>query len=449
MQLNILFLCNKPPVGRDANTIVDHIEAFECYSQHEIWLCSNLGDLPGPLDLAKFDVIIIHYSLFVLSKTYLSTSAKKRLRAYSGMKVIFIQDEYRRIDDMVNELAFLKIDVLFTCFPAHEFDRIYLPSKLPNLSKYNNLTGYVPERLTKFKNQPPICERPVDVVYRGRKLPYWYGSLGYEKWNIVDKWHKHVPNNILKTDISYRETDRIYGEKWVEFLSSAKTTLGVESGASVMDFTGQLEKQVEHHQLIHPMDSFHTVQEKYFLEQEGLHQLNQISPRCFEAIALKTVLVLYEGEYSGILMPGRHYIALKKDFSNIKDVLALIQNNEYLQNMADTAYEEIALNPKYDYQAFVKYVDEIIQQEFSDRAKVGVLAAYEAYEFDEHIRHISFKNKILKHAMAIYQGFPFGVRIMIKGVVRPTLLLKSLVRGFFLFSAQVLRKKKDLVSPRE
>lgn len=442
VKLNILFLCNKPFVGRDANTIVDHIEAFERYSQHKIWLCSNLGDLPEPLDLNKFDVIIIHYSLSLLNKKYLSESSKKRLQAYKGMKVIFIQDEYRRINDMVDELAFLKIDVLFTCFPDHEFDRIYLPSKLPNLSKYNNLTGYVPERLTEFKTQPPICERPVDVVYRGRKLPYWYGSLGYEKWNIVDKWHKHVPGNILKTDISYRETDRVYGDRWIEFLSSAKTTLGVESGASVMDFTGQLEKQVEHHQLIHPMDSFHTVQEKYFLEQEGQHQLNQISPRCFEAIALKTVLVLYEGEYSGILIPGRHYIALKKDFSNIKDVLALIQDDVYLQNMADTAYQEIALNLKHSYQDFVRHVDEIIQKEFIERALVAVVQSYQLDVFDRHIRDIPLKNKLLKKSLVIYQGFPLEVRIFIKAVVRPTVLFKRCMKTFFLFSSHILRKRK-------
>jgi len=449
MKLNILFLCNKPSVGRDANTIVDHIEAFERYSEHTIWLCSNLGDLPGPLELDKFDVIIIHYSLFILSKTYLSKSAKKRLQAYSGMKVIFIQDEYRRINDMVDELAFLKIDVLFTCFPSKEFDRIYVPSKLPGLSKYNNLTGYVPERLIEFKNHPPISERSVDVVYRGRKLSYWYGALAYEKWNIVDKWHEHVSKNALKTDISCRETDRIYGGKWIEFLSSAKTTLGVESGASVMDFTGELEKQVEHHQLIHPMDSFHTVQEKYFIEQEDRHQLNQISPRCFEAIALKTALVLYEGEYSDILIPGRHYIALKKDFSNIGNVLALIQNDAYLQNMVDKAYEEIALNPEYGYQAFVEKTDEIIQQEFFERAKERVLVIYEIDEFDKHIRHLSFKNKVFKQVVAIYQGLPFGVRMMIKGIARPTLLLRSLIKGFYLLSMQVFRKKKDLVSPRE
>jgi hypothetical protein len=442
VKLNILFLCNKPSVGRDANTIVDHIEAFERYSEHTIWLCSNLGDLPNLLELEKFDVIIIHYSLFILSKTYLSNSAKKRLRAYTGMKVIFIQDEYRRINDMVSELAFLKIDVLFTCFPSHEFEKIYPPNKLPRLSKYNNLTGYVPERLIEYKHQPPICQRPLDVVYRGRKLSYWYGALGYEKWNIVEKWHEHVPKNTLKADISCRETDRIYGSKWIEFLTSSKTTLGVESGASVMDFTGELEKQVEHHQLIHPMDSFHTVQKKYFLEQEGQYQLNQISPRCFEAIALKTVLVLYEGEYSNVLVPNRHYIALKKDFSNIENVLALIQDDVYLQNMADTAYQEIALNPKYSYQAFIEYVDKILQKEFVERAKIPALITYEVDLFDRHVQSISLKKKAFKKVLMIYQGLPFGVRIAVKSAVRPTMLFKNCAKSFFLFSSQVLRKKK-------
>ena len=58
--------------------------------------------------------------------------------------------------------------------------------------------------------------------------------------------------------------------------------------------------------------------------------MNQISPRVFEAIALRTALVLFEGEYSGIIAPGVHYIPLKKNLSNLDDVLSLLGDDEYL-----------------------------------------------------------------------------------------------------------------------
>ncbi len=440
MSLNILFLCNKPPVGLSANTIVDHIEAFENYSKHHIWLYSNLGDFSNKLDLNKFDVIIVHYSLFILSRRYLTDAAKKKLRDYTGLKVIFIQDEYRQINTMVDTLAYLKMDVLFTCFPESEFEAIYPSKKLPKLTKYNNLTGYVPKRLTEYTHQPPIAERSLHVGYRGRQLPYWYGALGYEKYQIVEKWHQHVSRQCLNTDISARETDRIYGEHWIDFLSSCKTTLGVESGASVMDFTGKLEKKVDFYQLLHPNASFEDVQEKYFIHQENKHQLNQISPRCFEAIALKTVLVLYEGEYSGILMPGRHYIALKKDFSNISDVLACIKDDAFLQNMADITYQEIALNPEYSEQVFIQKVDAIIQKEFTARDKIAISSSYQPDLFQAHTQSKTLYNRVLRKMILSYQRLPFRIRQFIRGVLLPQQALKQILKGFVFFMDFFRRK---------
>ena len=432
MKLNILLLCNKPKVGKDANTIVDHIEAFECYSGHRIWLYSNLGDLPDKLQLNKFDVIIIHYSLCLLYRSYISKKSKRKLRNYSGLKVVFIQDEYRQINKMIDELAFLKIDTLFTCFPEHEMHRVYEETKLPGVSKYSNLTGYIPQRLTDINNiPPPMNTRPLHVGYRGRQLPFWYGALAYEKWNIVEKWMQYAHRDDLRIDVSFNERDRLYGEEWINFLSSCKTTLGVESGASVMDFTGELEKIIDMYQLMHPNETFHSVQKKYLSEHENKYKLNQISPRCFEAIALKTVLVLYEGEYSNILIPGRHYIALRKDFSNIEDVLSCIRDDDFLQNMADVAYQEIALNPQYSYQTFIERVDGILSSEFTARAKKSVIDPYEKSLFQHDINHVSLKNKLYKIGLIKYQKFPQGLRRVVKGCVRPELVVRYLARRFF------------------
>jgi hypothetical protein len=248
--------------------------------------------------------------------------------------------------------------------------RIYNKDELPTLSKYTNLTGYIPERLFTSSVVTKTSERPIDVGYRSRKVPFYLGQLGYEKWNIVEQWKRHVgPKETLSVDISYDEQDRIYGDKWTEFLASCKTVLGVESGASVMDFTGQLQTLIDFHQMTYPEDSFDKIQNIYLKDYEGKYYLNQISPRCFEAIVLRTVLVLFEGEYSGILIPGRHYIMLKKDFSNISDVLLKIRDNDFLQNMADVTYNEIALNSAYSYQTFISKVDTIIETEFELRNK--------------------------------------------------------------------------------
>jgi hypothetical protein len=94
------------------------------------------------------------------------------------------------------------------------------------------------------------------------------------------------------------------------------------------------------------------------------------------------VLILYEGEYSGILIPGRHYIPLKKDFSNIKEVIARLRDNDYLQQMANIAYEEIALNPEYSYRSFIQKIDKVIETEFKCRSKNKVAKQLEYNEED-------------------------------------------------------------------
>src|SRR5262249_32355796 len=70
---------------------------------------------------------------------------------------------------------------------------------------------------------------------------------------------------------------------------------------------------------------------------------------------------------SGILKPDVHYIPLKKDFSNIAEVVRKLKDVPYLQHVADIAYREIALNPLYSYKRFVAQVDQMLEEEAAAR----------------------------------------------------------------------------------
>ena len=107
------------------------------------------------------------------------------------------------------------------------------PDRLPELRRtVNVLTGYVaPELLT--RPIVPYDRRSVDVGYRARRLPLWLGRLGMEKAAIADRFLADAPAYGLSVDISTSEEDRLYGERWLAFLGTAKAMLGVESGASV------------------------------------------------------------------------------------------------------------------------------------------------------------------------------------------------------------------------
>jgi hypothetical protein len=259
-------------------------------------------------------------------------------------------------------LRFMGIHVLFTCVPDGEVDKVYSPSALPGLKKVNTLTGYVPKALL-TRDVSRIKDRPIDVGYRTRRLAYWLGELGFEKIQIADRFIQHTQNSGLRLDISTEESHRIYGDRWIDFVSSCKAMLGTESGASVFDFSGELQERVERYQAEHPEADFVEIQERFLRPHEGRIRLNQISPRCFEAAALRTAMVLYEGHYSGILEPWRHYVPLRKNFSNMDEVVAILKNDERLQTIADCAFAEIAQNPKYSYESFIADFDRVVAEE--------------------------------------------------------------------------------------
>jgi hypothetical protein len=376
-KLEVLLMGVHPPGG--ANTIADHLGSFGRYSRHRIYFLQNqrplreffgrqVGTFPKWLNLDRFDVLVIHYSNYLPGELHFDAEARNRIRNFKGLKVLFLQDEYREINTITTRIRELGIDVLFTCLPEDEIDKVYPAERLPGLTRINTLTGFVPEDLVP-RDVPRIALRPIDVGYRSRKVPYWLGDLGREKWEIVPKFLAATAGSGLVLDLSYQEHDRIYGAAWVDFVASCKTMLGTESGASVFDFTGEIQRAVQAYLTECPKASFDDVSERFLRPHEGRIRLNQISPRCFEAAALRTVMVLYEGRYSNVLEPWRHFIPLRKDFGNVDEVLHAIRDTVALQMMADRAYHEVARDPRYSYRAFVGRFDAVIEGERRDRGK--------------------------------------------------------------------------------
>ncbi len=328
-----------------------------------------LGDISPHLDLSRFDAIIVHYTLVACHDTYLSPTSRERINAFKGLKAIFIQDEYRFVDASVDAMRQLGIHVLFTCVPEDEIEKVYSTSRLPGVAKVNVLTGYVPEGLTGRKVPDPIT-RPIDVGYRGRDVPAWLGELGQEKVRIGKRFAVDAERYGLACDISYREEDRFYGNAWIDYLCRCKAVLGVESGASVFDFSGEIQKRVELHVAREPHTSFETLKELYFKDEEGRISLAQISPRCFESAAVRTLMILYEGGYSGLLVPWRHYVPLKKDHSNMDEVVAVLRDPARLTAITDAAFHEVACAPHNAFRAFVAKVDDVLESALKPEMQV-------------------------------------------------------------------------------
>jgi hypothetical protein len=329
------------------------------------------GGAPRDLNFNRFDVIIVHYSLVAASDDYVSPALRCRLRQSRALKAIFIQDEYRHIDRTIAALIEIGVDVLFTCMPEQSIASVYSDAALPGVRKVNVLTGYVPPALLE-RRVKPLEARRTDVGYRARKVPAWLGDLGQEKWMIGRKFAADARSCGLKCDISYREEERLYGEAWIRFLMNCKAILGVESGSSVFDFTGEIQAAVERDIAANPRVTFEELKSRHFAAVDGLIDQRQISPRCFEAAALRTLMILYEGGYSGLMQPWRHYVPLKKDHSNMAEVVATLRDTTKAQAIVDCAFKEVACHPKNQFAAHAELVASILRDEHASR--VGALA---------------------------------------------------------------------------
>lgn len=406
MKYKILFLCDF--YRNTTNTIVDHATSFEKHSEFEYYYFNPIRlNKPSWLDIDKFDIVIIHYSIYILGDYYINYSWREAISKTSAVKVQFIQDEYRKVNEFHQRMNELRINILFTCVPETEIEKVYPTERLPGVLKVSNLTGYVPEYLANcdidFER-----DRPIDVGYRGRDIPMWLGELGQEKKYIGVKMVEMLEDTDIIYDISSSEEDRIYGEDWVKFLKDCRCSLGTESGASVFDFTGEIEENVKVYCKENPNATFKKVQELFLKDYEGKIYLNQISPRAFECIGCGSVMVLFEGDYSNILKPDEHYIMLKKDFSNIDEVISKIKDKDLVKRIARKAYNDIILSGEYSYSSFVKRFDSIIKEYMENRNESTV----EVENTDVHasIPRKSLIWKMIDIAYVLAKIHPFFIR---------------------------------------
>ena len=362
---SVLLLCDER--HRQAQAVRHHVDALSTASRHSVRRLSVFGDLPEALDLRAFDAIVIHYSIMADLNRLLSPAARRNIGAAPAAKLVFVQDEHRNVKSRVESLRQLGAAALFTCVPEGQVDKLYPDSVLPGVRLVPVLTGYVPSGLV-ARETPPYGDRPIDVGYRARELPAWLGTLARDKARIGERFIADAPSWGLRCDISTREEDRFYGEAWIGFLSRCKATLGVESGASVFDPDGSVERGVETHLWGHPDASFDALRARYFANLDGVIDNGQISPRIFEAACLRTLLILYPGRYSGALEPWRHYVPLEREHGNIAEVVDVLRRPDRAGEIIDRAYREIARNPAFSYDSLTALFDRAIDETTHGRA---------------------------------------------------------------------------------
>lgn len=353
----VLFLADN---RHAAKVVIDHISAFANHSVHEIVIKNPIHDrVPISHWFSQFDAILIHYSIYILSDYFLPDKWVRAIADFEGFKAQIIQDEHRQVNAMMARIANIGISAVFSSLESKTALRVYRGELLRNVHIFSCLPGYVAENFYDF-SPPKIADRPLDIVYRGRTLPPFLGRHAQEKRQIGEQVQAAALQHGLSVDISSDEDRRIYGSAWPKFLMSGRATLGVEGGASIFDFDGRITDAVIQYQKEYPGAGFETIWERVLKSSEGNVVHKTITPKILEAIATKTALILYPGKYRGILEPGRHYIELARDSSNLDEVMLQVKDVELLQNMVDRTYEEVVFRDELSMRFYVRKIDAVI-----------------------------------------------------------------------------------------
>lgn len=366
--MRILLLAHFDPRG--LRTINENIAALRKQSRHRYEVC-NLFKLfsrgvplriPDWISLRTYDAVFIHCTLSYNADDLLTidTNHHEKLADYRGVKILMKQDETFRVAGLQSWLTIVPVSLILTCLRPEDVPRIYPPSLCPATTFLHTLTGYVSPAMRRLADRRN-GDRPIDVGYRGSRQPFSFGRLCYEKWHIGEVFGRICRERGLRHDISSRAEDRYVGHAWYDFLRRCKATLGVESGASIFDFDGSLEKKCEQHLTEHPDADFESVHRLYLAPHENNLRYAQISPRHFEASACRTLQIMYEGEYSGIFTAGRHYLSLQRDLANVDEVLAAFADERTRERITDAAVEEIVMNDRFSYRTFVQCLDDAIE----------------------------------------------------------------------------------------
>jgi hypothetical protein len=259
-------------------------------------------------------------------------------------KVALPQDEYDHagvIDDWLLELG---VTSLYSCFGPDHWATLY-PGLVRRATFHETLTGFIDQDAAAELSGRilPHSERPRDIVYRARKVPFWFGSHGQLKHRIAEVVQQRAGAFGLRTDVSTRPEDTIYGDGWLDFLMSGRTVIGSESGSSVLDTHGEIQRRISRLLAEQPDLTFDEVDAQMPRGWDS-YAFFAISPRHLEAVITKTAQVLVEGRYSGVLQPERHYIPLRRDFSNLDDALERLHDVEAIEAMTERAYEDVYLS---------------------------------------------------------------------------------------------------------
>ena len=368
---------NRLPPEQTRITIIEHVHTMD-YSEvpHDI-VYYNTHEIPppifgyhyDPIPISKtlleenWDAVILHYSFLsfrIIGETAdLWEEQFDWINQLSGIKIAIPQDEGNYSGLLDEWLYGWDVSIIFSVH--YKSDGPLYPIMRNHAAIYPCLPGYIDMKKAKniLEKLLPIAKRTKDIIYRVRKLPYWFGRAGYKKSYLAEVVSEKANVSGLIVDIKSGHKESFYGNDWLEFIASGKTVLAAQGGYSMINYYGEIPTRAEYIIRQKPEISFNNFSKKMPYGWDDF-ELFTITPRHFDAAIVKTCQVLLEGEYKNVLKPNRHYILIKEDYSNLDDVLRKIKDLDYIKVIADRTYEDIVQGGRFSYKTFAEEIENAI-----------------------------------------------------------------------------------------
>ncbi|BCB21359.1 hypothetical protein [Bosea sp. ANAM02] len=351
-------------------TTLDYLVAFKKFSGFETDFVHVTHNAVIDFAFDGYDIVFHSYCARLCFEGYVSDRYREKLKAFSGVKVLAVQDEYDRTDTLKAAIKDLGFDIVLTCVPQDSLDYVYPRSEFPDVTFITVFTGYVPEMLMSELPAPkPLAQRSIFIGYRGRDIGGRYGRLGFDKFEIGRRMKELCDARSIATDIAMDEASRIYGTAWFDFIGNCRAMLGSESGSNVFDFDGSIEVRFKEMTAANGgVPPSYADFLPIVVDRDGEIEMGQISPRVFECAMMRTPMVLFKGRYSDAIVPNQHYISLEKDFSNVDAVLERLKDLPSLEAMTQRAFDHLVGSGRFTYRAFYAGVAGAIEERLAQKS---------------------------------------------------------------------------------
>ena len=292
-------------------------------------------------EIVNYDLIVCLHSTNADSILPLEL-LKDYFKSRKGKLLMFVGNEYCLMPEKIRFINEVGVDYVASQLPEDAARWLYGDCS-------NSKLLLVPHALNEkiYRSYQEQHPRPIDIGFIGDRYSYAIGDV--ERTKLAEYFSQNSLSQKLSIDIRIGRKLRIPRDEYVKFLNSTRGTIGAESGTYYLEKTDKTQKKVEAFLSRCPKATFAEVYKRFFEHHPKPVNGKAISSRHFEAIGTKTCQILLEGRYNDILKPDMHYISLKKDYSNMDEVLEKFGDQDFVMGILENTYEYVLENHTYQH----------------------------------------------------------------------------------------------------